>query len=193
MPISFRARDSTALAVGGSPSSSQMAVLPLPLFERKPLYVDSTGARDPRRWPTPPICGTVAIILPLVAMRWTAAVGRRDDSFPIYCGPAEATPSATRFLRSRPRVDFQSSRKPSPGTPCGQRPRGDICSRRSREGRKQSILTQLSPLTFNAKYKVTSRKEKHQPSLWLFHWRPNNCEWDSKNPNRKNASDEWNH
>jgi len=45
------------------------------------------------------------IILPLDAMRCIAAVGRRDDSFPIYCGQGEAAPSATTFLRSRPSAD----------------------------------------------------------------------------------------
>ena len=77
-----------------------------PTFPRCTEGPLQSNGLDDRLWPTPPICGTVAIILPLVAMRCIAAVGRRDDSFPIYCGPGEATPSATTFLRSRPVAEF---------------------------------------------------------------------------------------
>src|SRR5882757_6618436 len=65
----------------------------------------SAPLSDDRTWPRTPNRGTVAIILPSLAMGCTAVPRRRGDPFQIYCRPGDAALSPITLPRSRPEGD----------------------------------------------------------------------------------------
>jgi len=71
------------------------------------------GKRRYRSWPRTPNRGTVAIILPSLAMSRTAVSRWRGDPFQIYCRPGDAAPLPTTLPRSRPGPDLGLAEKQS--------------------------------------------------------------------------------